>query len=1110
MSNRKQSIHGKSKLAAAVVAFAATCLGAPVNAATSFPDYPLQTGTSSIPPNIMFILDDSGSMTWQRMPTNGNGLGNDWEYRTYVFNTIYYDPRVDYKPWMRADRTRMTGGTSYSSVYADFSAAGGGTIDLKDDSSCEWSVQNGSWVNVCGGDQTFYVPKNMNSTDSGYLASRNNYYRYQIQASGNVRRCERNGNNWGNCSNATPTGRSAEAERTNYATWFSYYRTRMKAAKAGASEAFGELGENFRVGYDSIWNRNGSSDVAGNRPAFWIPVGESEGLFNGANKKKWFGYLHGAVGSGNTPLHGALQRVGDYYEEETGSAGPWGPEQGEAQLSCRQNYAILTTDGYWNNFSDFTDVGNADGVLGDEITSADGVTKYQYSPKGPYKDGRDDTLADVAMHYWKRDLRDDLANNVPSSSQNEAFWQHMVTFGISIGLEGNMGLRSVDEVPTDVNWTNPNNTEDADRIDDLLHAAVNGRGQFVAASDPKAFAKALKDSLAAIQRRKASGSNVASNGPSLTDGSRLFQATYTSGEWSGDVASLSVGTGSINSVPVWSTSAWVGENKSAYLAREVFTWDAKGRTFPTTGQKGELARTDGTAPVTGADNAAYIKGTQTREGTDVGDLRVRTTPIGDIVNSSPFYVKESDSLFVGANDGMLHAIDGDDGAVLFSYVPAGLDFKALATLSDPDYQHKFFVDGGIDVTTKQQGKGSNILVGALGRGGRGVFALDVTDPAGFGSGDVLWDKTFTSDAADVADGDMGYVIGSPLVRMGNNDQTLAFVGNGIDSKNGSATLFIYNAVNGSLVKKFVVDATGGGLAEPRAADIDNDGKADFIYAGDMKGNVWKFDIQGSTASEWNVAYKSGSTPQPMFTARDEGGDAQPITSAVALAREPATGRIFVLFGTGKYVTNGDLSSNSTQTIYALVDDGQRVTSRNDLQEREIPHTGLDSKGRKARAWESYSPLDEDARGWFVDLGIPTAGERVVTAPFVRGRALWFSSIIPQPGSGCDSGGTGYLNAVDAFTGTNPKSATGTETYIDVDNNDQGDDKLAGSDEEGEEGFITSVDLGVGMPSQGSGLEALSGGIVCVFGSDAKGDCLDAPPPADGAKRLNWRELYDRN
>src|SRR5690606_20432972 len=97
------------------------------------------------------------------------------------------------------------------------------------------------------------------------------------------------------------------------------------------------------------------------------------------------------------------------------------------------------------------------------------------------------------------------------------FWQHMVTFGISIGLEGNMGLRSVDDVPSDVTWSNPNDKEDADRIDDLLHAAVNGRGQFVAASNPEAFAKALKDSLAAIQRRKASGSNVASNGPSLTD-----------------------------------------------------------------------------------------------------------------------------------------------------------------------------------------------------------------------------------------------------------------------------------------------------------------------------------------------------------------------------------------------------------------------------------------------------------------------------------------------------------------------------------------------------------------------------------------------------------------
>ena len=141
----------------------------------------------------------------------------------------------------------------------------------------------------------------------------------------------------------------------------------------------------------------------------------------------------------------------------------------------------------------------------------------------------------------------------------------------------------------------------------------------------------------------------------------------------------------------------------------------------------------------------------------------------------------------------------------------------------------------------------------------------------------------------------------------------------------------------------------------------------------------------------------------------------------------------------------------------------------------------------------------------MDLGIPTAGERVVTSPLVRGRALWFSSIIPQPGSGCNSGGTGYLNAVDVFTGTNPQFAGGTGTFIDVDGDGKGSDKLVGSSS-GESGFITSVDVGIGMP----GLATSVGNNIYVCGADAECGKEASPPLGDQAKRLSWRELFNRD
>lgn len=1142
-ANMKRNPLRVSGLVAPLGVFLATCLALPASAATSFPNYPLQTGTDSIPPNIMFILDDSGSMVFQTMPHDSynSGMSNNIYDRSATHNTIYYKPGTTYEPWYGPEG-RLSGGTTYDAVYPDLSKVGGTTINLGDSNSCATVNENGNDIWVCGGTQTYYVLK-PGSTDTGQNTS---FFRYQIRhvdddgvngvrvvrssyliaAVGNqgvqgagcgVNQDELGKYRWRDCTFVTPsgaTGAEAEArEIANYATWYSYHRTRMKVAKAGASEAFYAVGTNNRVGYDSIWNRLGGSSVPGDRPAYPIPVnGNDEGLFKGDNRDEWFSTLHGAIGQSGTPLHGALQRAGAYFEE-TGSDGPWGPQSGTAQLSCRQNFAILTSDGYWNSSSGYTSgtIGNADGTDGASIKSADGEKTYQYDADSDgarkYRDGFSNTLADVAMHYWKRDLRGDLPNNVGTSALNPAFWQHMVTFGISIGLKGTLDPQSdVDDIAAgDASWPNPWRTdsssqdswgnESARRIDDLLHASVNGRGDFVAANDPAQFGEALKGALHAINKRKSSGSNVTSNGPQLNTGSRIFQATFTSGEWSGDVLSIALSaTGGIGS-SAWSMAGVIDDDPAAFLGRGVYTWNrdtADGAVFPTTAQTAALERTGGLAPVTGAQNADYIKGYRTREG-GAGKLRVRTTPVGDIVNSSPFYSEEAAALFIGANDGMLHAINSNSGAVEFSYVPAGLDFSALSTLSDPEYIHHFFVDGGIDVTTRAQGGNRNILVGSLGRGGKGVFALDVSDPSTFDDSDVLWDKTTTTD------GDMGYVLGAPLVRKGRGGTTYAFVGNGIESANGSSALFVYNAVTGTLVEKIVVDANGGGLAPPRAADTNLDGIADTIYAGDLSGALWKFDITGNT-NQWAGV--------KIFSAVDAAGNAQPITAPVAIAREPVTDRIFVMFGTGRYISVDDITSSATQTMYALIDDGNAIAGRAALEQRSIPRTGVDSKGRPARSWEGYSPLPAGVDGWFIDLGIPTAGERVVTGGFMRGRALWFSSIIPEVGAGCDAAGRGYLNAIDAFTGTSPQSGTGdgSGTYMDVDGDGEGDDTVNGEGGGDDDGFVGSVDLGLGMPGQGTGV----GNDVYVCGSDAKCGSMDETPGDSAARRLGWRELFNRN
>lgn len=1103
----------------AAVAFWLTCLTGVAHAATSFPDYPLQTGVGSVPPNVLFILDDSGSMGSRFMPDSiATTQGVDVSRSSHLHNTIYYNPGTTYQPWTTATGALATGGDTIGAVWSSNTGLSG-AMDLMAQSADL---------------RTFYVPK-PTATDP---ADGTQYYRYQIVSvagvptvvrseylpvvDGNIGLggvgCESTlANDWRNCTVATPTGRTNADEVRNFAVWFSYASTRSKAAKSGASEAFAGLGENFRIGFDTIWNRGGAAAaVNGNSPAMEIPVAVDGGLFRNTNKATWFNRLFAAGASGRTPLHGALQRAGRYYERADAS-GPWGPQTGQDQLSCRQNYAILTTDGYWNQVDGFTAIGNVDNTPGSTIQSPDGTRSYSYAPARPYSDTYENTLADIAMRYWNADLRADLANNVPSSNANPAFWQHMATFGISIGLKGTLDPATAPALieAGNQNWPDPWqgsplnwNAESSRRIDDLLHASVNGRGRFVAASNPQAFKTALVESLAAIQRRRASGSNVASNGPVLNAGSRLFQATYTSGEWSGDLLGISIVGAVIANDPDWSMSAVAKTDPRPFSARGVFTWSMSGglgATFPTVSQTAALARSTGPAQVTGLQNAAYIKGDRSLEKQNGGQLRDRTTPIGDIVNSSPFYAKDTNTIYVGANDGMMHAVNADNGQVLFSYVPAGLAFASLATVSDPDYQHRFFVDGGIDVATTTQAQGLNILAGSLGRGGRGVYGLNVSSPAAFTTSHVLWDKTGAS-----ADTDMGYVLGAPLVRKGSDGSTLVIVGNGIESNaatpsSSRAYLFVYRlSSTGSVLSTVKIPAgteTANGLSEPRAADTDGDGDVDYVYAGDLQGNVWKFDLTGNV-SGWD----NSQNIKRLFTAVGPSGARQPITGPVALAREPTTNRIFVTFGTGRYVSAGDLTSTSVQSVYSIIDSDTTITSRASLKERTIPYVGVDSLGRTARAWESYSPLPATAKGWFVDLANPTPGERVVTAPFIKARAMWFSSMIPKIGSGCDSGGSGFLNAIDAFTGTNPQLSGGsTYSFIDVNGDGVGNDRLGGASGGGEDRYLSSVDLGIGMPAQGTGV----GNNVFACGSEAGCGKVQSTAGED-KKRLSWRELYKRD
>ena len=394
-----------------------------------------------------------------------------------------------------------------------------------------------------------------------------------------------------------------------------------------------------------------------------------------------------------------------------------------------------------------------------------------------------------------------------------------------------------------------------------------------------------------------------------------------------------------------------------------------GTTFPTAQQTAALVRTGGPAnyEVTGADNASYIKGNQTKEGATPGKLRTRTTLLGDIVDSSPTYVTDTDTVYIGANDGMLHAFNATNGQELFAYIPGIINFGNLADLSRRDYDHRWFVDGPISISARSLSPtgDKNILVGSLGRGGKGVYALDVTTPASFGTGNVKWERSSTS--ATPASDNMGLVLGKPvLAKVRNGTSTSAVVlGNGINSGSDKAVLLVLNMDDGSVIREIPTDSTtSNGLFAPTGIYAADGKTLVYAYAGDLKGNVWKFDLTSSTPGSWSA--------KKIFHAEKTAGTPQPITGGIASAVDPRTNQRWVFFGTGSFLTSADANDlgGSKQSVYGVIDDiatGSAYT-RSNLTARSVT-----ADGAGERYFQDLVALTN--KGWYLDL--PDNGERMV-------------------------------------------------------------------------------------------------------------------------------------
>lgn len=1082
----------------------ATLLPLATTSATDLAQVPLYTVTS-VPPNIFFLNDDSDSMNGETLiddtanmgllskvespaldynnvsgikplkstitaPPGGCAAGvgygyvlqatvdidrctvsaeEEWRTRFYEVNPLYYNPNTLYRPWpgnkpgndnspfenMSLDKARIepVGGNANN------------TINLTDESAV---FNNGTrnyygtdtWKNWCAA----YAP---NTTCKGW--------RYYYRDADNKIAMQ-----WVKDLDDTIPAGWPHSRQTNFANWFTYHRSRTSIAKyAIATAVINAAGS--RLGYGAIND---------------IKLGTTNDIvtIDNNNSAKVLEKLYTTFGNGQTPLQNGLKWAGDYYEAGGEPASPILPaDKGGA---CQINNTILMTDGFYTDSPDFAStstINNYDGTMG-----------------APYADSYSNTLADIAMYYYDRDLAPSIDNKVPSGIPNKHLPQHMNTYTISLGLMGEISNPDIKNLNNLV-WPDPQTSSIAPvipaRIDDLFHAAVNGRGDYILASDPEKLVKSLNNIVTDITGSRSSSNTVSTSSFRLDDGDLVIATSFDPADWSGTVKALRVNAdGTLNeAAPVWSSDNTLrfGDSRAIITYSGTtgisFQWDNLTRTQQSSLYLTGDDETDETKTAYAQRRLKYLRGEKvTDPNTDDSiTFRERRVPLGDIVNSSPVHVgvpnllypdtgafgasgnryskfwkdkkARTPMVYVGANDGMLHGFRMSDGKERLAYAPGAL-FSRLKNITAPNFntRHEYFVD---QTPTVADAFFSNdwhtVLVSGLGAGGRGLFALDITDPDNFSedraSTLALWEFTSADDP------DLGYTLAKPAVVMTEDNKWVVISGNGYGSDNGKAALFILD------IKPDLTDGWSGDFTKivakmgpddksdddksdnvnsPNAlftaAAIDSDGnsKVDRVYAGDLKGNLWVFDLSSTNRSSWSVA--------KLFTATSD-SKAQPITSKPTVIRHPTQPtnnsnkpNMMVMFGTGKYLTHADLSNSDQQGFYAVWDDGHGRNLTPGRLARQTLTSGKDATlNLEARLTENlninYSASDDNKQyGWYLDLYNPNEGdpippsERVVTNATVYQGIVFFTTYIPSSDP-CKGGGESWLMFLKTYNGGPP-------------------------------------------------------------------------------------------
>jgi len=658
--------------------------------------------------------------------------------------------------------------------------------------------------------------------------------------------------------------------------------------------------------------------------------------------------VNGIAATAYTPLAETLVDILDYYKT-TGAGAP-------IQNECQKSFVVIVSDGHPTkdlNVPTYLQDADGDGQDPGDCTSIG----------APYSDSYDCSgyLDDVAYWMSRNDLRTDLTGT-----------QNVETYVIGFNINAPI----------------------------LQNAAVEGGGQFFFANNASQLSSSLSAALNDITAKVSASSSVSVVAAENSASNRLYRARFETATWRGfvEACNLPYTTGA---TPVWEAGNILAGRDPA--TRTIFT--------STTGtNKVDFvagSATTLTTPLGAVDAAAATNLINYTRGTDITGTRDRAGwKLGDVVDAAPVAVGKpkryhnylayaayqsanatrTEMIYVAANDGMLHAFQASNGAENWAYIPKN-QLPRLSLLMDPAYCHNFFLNlTPVVHDIYVGGAWKTVLIGGNERGGSGLFALNVTNPAA-GSVTPMWDV------------DIASLKGSwnrpELVRDRNRNAHVLAVGTGYDSTSGQGSLLMLDPANGSVLATFNLGsvAVPNMVTAPVAIDKDFDGYDDLLYVGDLAGRIWRVNL---TVNPWTITQLWSGT--------------QPIQAAPVLSMN-AAGNVLLFFGTGRYLNPSDFSTTVSQSLYGITDNNSGTT---------ISRTNL------VNQTSTINPIGS-SRGWYIDLN-QASGERIIRTAALVGGVLYVPSFKPNV-TACRSGGDSWLYAVDFEDGSQSDASNGTERNV---------------------------------------------------------------------------------